>query len=67
MRLIDADALLAILEDEEKYLETFEFQLAAMACINHIKEAPTIDREEVRCIECEYCGARMKGETEDED
>lgn len=42
MRLIDADALLAILEEEEKGLETFEFQLAATACINHIKEAPTI-------------------------
>jgi len=43
MRLIDADALLAILEEEEKGLETFDFRLAAIACINHIKEAPTVD------------------------
>lgn len=42
MRLIDADALLAIIEEEEKGLETSEFQLAAIACINHIKEAPTV-------------------------
>lgn len=45
MRLIDADALIAILEEEEKGLETLEFQLATTACINHIKEAPTVEPE----------------------
>lgn len=48
MRLIDADALLAIIEEEGEDLETVEFKLATIACINHIKEAPTVDAEPVR-------------------
>ena len=45
MRLIDADALVAILEKEEKDLETLDFKLATIACINHIKAAPTVEPE----------------------
>lgn len=57
MRLIDADALLAILEEEEKGLETSEFQLAAVACINHIKEAQTVDAvPRTQCRDCQFSG-----------
>lgn len=43
MRLIDADALKAVIEEEAEGLETLAFQLATTACINHIEEAPTVN------------------------
>lgn len=57
MRLIDADALKAVIEEEEKGLEIFEFQLAAIAFINHIEEAPTIDAvPKTQCRDCQFSG-----------
>lgn len=57
MRLIDADALKAVIEEEEKGLEIFEFQLAATAFINHIEEAPTIDAvPKTQCRDCQFSG-----------
>lgn len=59
MRLIDADALLRIAEDIEKYAETIpnnQAQISGMAHITQlIYEAPTIDAEPVvYCRDCKY-------------
>lgn len=57
MRLIDADALKAVIEEEAEGLETLAFQLAATACINHIEEAPTIDAvPRTQCRDCQFSG-----------
>lgn len=62
MRLIDADALRSVIEEEAEGLETLAFQLASTAFINHIEEAQTVPAiVPVRCHECIHdmnCGAQ---------
>lgn len=50
MRLIDADALIKKLNEE---------RIPYNADVNYfITNTPTIDREDVRCIECGYCDGK---------
>lgn len=48
MRLIDADALIQIFEEDEKNLVDREFQLAAIGAANTVRNMPTVDAEPVR-------------------
>ena len=68
-RLIDADALIQIFEEDEKNLVDREFQLAAIGAANTVRKMPTVDAEPVRhgkwdhlpdyiddLITCSICG-----------
>lgn len=66
-RLIDADALIAKLEDDAKHMEDNLAIMFTYAAINDIKHEPTVDATEVvRCKNCKhwrrqtnYAGAQL--------
>ena len=55
MRLIDADALIAKLEDDVEHMEEPIAKMFTYAAISDVKHAPTIEPEQrwIPCSECE--------------
>lgn len=55
MKLIDADTLIAKLEDDAKHMEDNIAIMFTYAAINDIKHEPTVDAVEVvRCADCKH-------------
>lgn len=57
MKLIDADKLIAQMEEDAEHMDDVICQMMTYAAINDVKKQPVIDI--VQCRECEY---RDKGD-----
>lgn len=75
MRLIDADALVQMLENDAKHMEDITGRMWTYAAINDIKNAPTADVpdrkvgkwvEEIGMLMCSECGDAWGTEQFDE-